>query len=86
VKLLLDVLCLHIVITEKLLHIITAARRPLSLKEISLALAIEESYKLYEDIEENLEPKARFRVTVRELCGLFVTIIDAKILEGTIPL
>jgi ankyrin repeat domain-containing protein 50 len=64
---------------KRLLHIITAARRPLSLKEMSLALTIEESYKSYEDIEENLELETRFRVTVRELCGLFVTIIDAKI-------
>jgi hypothetical protein len=61
----------------RLLHIVIAAR-PLSLKEISQALLTEESHKSYDDIEQEQEPEARFRATVRDLCGLFVT-IDSKI-------
>jgi len=64
---------------KRLLHIVIAAMRPLSLKEMSLALVIEESHKSYDDIEQEQEPEARFRATVRDLCGLFVTIIDSKI-------
>ena len=63
----------------KLLHIIVAAARPLSLNEMALALAIKENHRTYDDLELELEPEVRFRATVRELCGLFVTIIDSKI-------
>jgi hypothetical protein len=62
---------------RRLLHIVVAAARPLSLKEMALALAIKENHWSYSDLE--LEPEGRFRNTVRELCGLFVTIIDSKI-------
>jgi ankyrin repeat domain-containing protein 50 len=40
-------------------------------------LAIKENHRSYGDLE--FEPEGRFRNTVRELCGLFVTIIDSKI-------
>ena len=62
---------------KRLLHIVVAAARPLSLKEMALALAIKENHRAYDDLE--LEPEGRFRNTVRELCGLFLTIIDSKI-------
>ncbi|KAI0479955.1 hypothetical protein F4859DRAFT_454711 [Xylaria cf. heliscus] len=61
----------------RLLHIIVVAQRPLTLREMALALAIKESHRSYTDLR--LEPESRFRQTVRELCGLFVTIIDSKI-------
>ncbi|KAI0437751.1 ankyrin repeat-containing domain protein [Xylaria telfairii] len=61
----------------RLLHIVVAAYRPLSLKEMALALAIKEHHRSYIDLKP--EPEDRFRQTVRELCGLFVTIIDSKI-------
>ncbi|KAF2185930.1 hypothetical protein K469DRAFT_664957, partial [Zopfia rhizophila CBS 207.26] len=64
---------------KKLLHIVTAAKRPLSVAEMSLAMAIEESHKSFKDVEEELEPEERFRVTLRDLCGLFVVIVDTKI-------
>ena len=63
----------------RLLHIVVAAARPLSLNEMALALAIRQNHRTYDDLELELEPETRFRVTVRELCGLFVTIIDSKI-------
>ncbi|GLA37685.1 nuclear factor NF-kappa-B p100 subunit [Aspergillus niger] len=64
-----------------LLHIITAAVRPFSLEELSLAWAI---YINLDDttlaaISDDLEPKERFRETLRDLCGLFVVVIDEKI-------
>jgi ankyrin repeat domain-containing protein 50 len=62
---------------RRLLHIVIASTRPLSLKEMALALAIKENHQSYSDLE--LELEGRFRNTVRDLCGLFVTIIDSKI-------
>ncbi|KAH0565359.1 hypothetical protein GP486_001242 [Trichoglossum hirsutum] len=62
---------------KRLLHIVVAATRPLTLMEMNLALAINESYRTYQELE--LEPEDRFRTTVRSLCGLFVTIIDGRI-------
>ncbi|KIW89155.1 uncharacterized protein Z519_10007 [Cladophialophora bantiana CBS 173.52] len=62
---------------KRILHIVVAAARPSSLGEMGLALAIRENHKGYGDLD--LEPEGRFRSTVREICGLFVTIIDSKI-------
>jgi hypothetical protein len=64
---------------RKFLHIITAATRPLSLDEISLTMVIEKTHRSYDDLIQKLEAEERFRVTLRDLCGLFVVIIDAKI-------
>ena len=44
---------------KRLLHIVVAAARPLSLKEMALALAIKENHRAYNDLE--LEPEGRFR-------------------------
>ncbi|TPR05197.1 Fungal specific transcription factor domain family protein [Aspergillus niger] len=64
-----------------LLHIITAAVRPFSLEELSFAWAIH--INLVDTnltaISDDLEPKERFRETLRDLCGLFVVVIDEKI-------
>ncbi|KIW15313.1 hypothetical protein PV08_05358 [Exophiala spinifera] len=62
---------------KRILHIVVAAVRPMSLTEMAVALAIEENHEGYEDLD--LEPEVRFGSTVREICGLFVTIIDSKI-------
>ncbi|KPM37856.1 hypothetical protein AK830_g8704 [Neonectria ditissima] len=62
---------------RKLLHIVVAAERPLTVREMAVALAINENHRAYAELR--VEPETRFRSTVRELCGLFVTIIDSKI-------
>ncbi len=62
---------------KKILHIIVAAHRPLSLREMNIALAVEESTRSYDDLD--LEPEELFRTTVRNLCGLFVNVIDSRI-------
>ncbi|KAF7509335.1 hypothetical protein GJ744_008058 [Endocarpon pusillum] len=64
---------------RRLLHIVVAATRPLSLDEMSVIMAIEETHRSYDDIMQEIEPEERFRGTLRDLCGLFVTIVDAKI-------
>ncbi|KAI0166892.1 hypothetical protein GGR52DRAFT_78917 [Hypoxylon sp. FL1284] len=61
---------------RRLLHIVVAAERPLSLQEMATALAIKD-HAFYHQLE--FEPEYRFRKTVRELCGLFVTIVDSRI-------
>ncbi|KAF2175634.1 hypothetical protein K469DRAFT_679773, partial [Zopfia rhizophila CBS 207.26] len=62
---------------KKLLHIIVAATRPLTLTEMNIALAIEDHHQSYEDLR--LSNHARFDSTVRNLCGLFVNVIDQKV-------
>ncbi|KAI8625984.1 putative ankyrin repeat-containing protein [Xylariaceae sp. FL1651] len=61
----------------KLLHIIVAAARPLTLAEMDLALALRQCHRSYKDLDDR--PEERFSQYVRDLCGLFVTITDSKI-------
>jgi ankyrin repeat domain-containing protein 50 len=51
--------------------------RPLTLKEMNMALEIEDGSRSYEDLD--LEKEASFETTVKNLCGLFVSVIDRKI-------
>jgi ankyrin repeat protein len=62
---------------KKILHIILAAARPLTLSEMALALVLQESHRSYYDL--NPRSKDRFHEEVRDVCGLFVTVIDSKI-------
>jgi ankyrin repeat domain-containing protein 50 len=61
---------------KKLLHIIVAAVRPLTLKEMSIALALRENHQSYGNLD--LKSEDRFRENIRDLCGLFVTIRDTR--------
>ncbi|KAK6330329.1 hypothetical protein TWF730_004822 [Orbilia blumenaviensis] len=69
--------------TRRLLQIVVAAARPLTLKEMSLALALkgnpEESYQSKTYSNFYFESEERFHEIVRDLCGLFVTIINSRI-------
>ncbi|KAJ6184023.1 hypothetical protein N7519_005324 [Penicillium mononematosum] len=62
---------------KRLLHIVVSAVRPMTLKEMRIALAIRPTDRTYEDLD--LESETRFPTVVRNLCGLFVTVIDSKI-------
>ena len=66
-----------------LLNIIVAAARPLNLQEINVALAIDERLGSGELCRSrgdlDLEPEERFRTKVRNICGLFVNIVDSKV-------
>jgi len=62
---------------QKILHIVVAATRPLTLTEMNIALCIEDYHTSYQDLE--LENEERFETTIRNICGLFVSVIDKKI-------
>ena len=62
---------------QKLLHIVVAATRPLTLSEMNIALAIEDYHQSYGDLD--LENETRFQITLRNLCGLFVNVVDQKV-------
>ncbi|KAH7095491.1 hypothetical protein FB567DRAFT_31362 [Paraphoma chrysanthemicola] len=63
---------------RRLLHIVLAAARPLTLNEISIALAIEEHHVVEEDLADYLEPVERFRDTLRDISGLLLIVVDKK--------
>lgn len=62
---------------QKLLHLVLIAVRPLTLGEMNIALAIEDLHRSREDLD--LENEGRFRSAIRNLCGLFVSVVDRKI-------
>lgn len=60
-----------------ILHIIVAAARPLTLKEMNFALASSETRQPHPDME--LVPDDRFRENLRNICGLCIVIVDSKV-------
>ncbi|OCL00607.1 ankyrin, partial [Cenococcum geophilum 1.58] len=64
-------------LARKLLCIVVAAVRPLTLNEMNIALAIEDHHRSSKDLD--LEDEIRFEGTVRHLCGLFISVIDQKV-------
>jgi ankyrin repeat protein len=62
---------------KKLLNIVVAAVRPLFLKEIGVALYIKEETLTLQNLE--FQEIEQFQTTLRDLCGLFVTVIDEKV-------
>ncbi|TGO13769.1 hypothetical protein BPAE_0711g00020 [Botrytis paeoniae] len=61
----------------RLLHIVVGATRPLSLKEIGIALYITDEIRSYQDLE--IQEDEQFKIVIRHLCGLFVSIVDGKV-------
>jgi len=64
-------------LAKKLLHIVIAAKRPLTLGEMNIAMNVGNEIRSYDGL--GLEPEDRFKITIRNLCGLFVSVIDSKI-------
>ncbi|OQE21175.1 hypothetical protein PENSTE_c012G03144 [Penicillium steckii] len=64
---------------RKLFSIVVAANRPLTLSEMNVALTIDDDHKSYEELEEDLDDKARFESTVRAIGGLFISIKDQRV-------
>ncbi|KAG7402611.1 Ankyrin repeat domain-containing protein 50 [Fusarium oxysporum f. sp. rapae] len=62
---------------KKLLHIIVAAARPLTLAEMDLALELRQSHRSYKDVDAR--PEERIGRYIRDLSGLFVIVADSKI-------
>ncbi|UKZ68657.1 uncharacterized protein TrAtP1_009679 [Trichoderma atroviride] len=63
---------------RKALHIIVAAARPLTLKEMNFALALDNGHQRSYDAL-GLAPDDRFRETLRNICGLCVVVVDSKV-------
>lgn len=62
---------------RRLLHIVVAAERPLTLQEMIVALAIKQGHRPYSQLD--LESESRFSRTTRDLCGLFITIVNSRV-------
>ena len=62
-------------LARKLLHIVVAATRPLTSYEMHVALTIKRDTKSLKD----LGLKGDFATKIRDICGLFISIIDDKI-------
>ena len=54
---------------KRILHIIVAAARPLTLREMALALTIRENHRSYSDLDLNSQDW--FYENIRDICGLF---------------
>ncbi|KAL3439882.1 ankyrin repeat protein [Aspergillus insuetus] len=64
---------------RKLLHIVTAAERPLTLEEISLSLAIHAEDQSVNDMRNEIQTDERTQIMIRDLCGLFLAMVDGKV-------
>ena len=68
---------------KRLLNIVVSAERPLTLEETNIALAIIEKKENVDkcDSENDLELDSQdaFILKVRNLCGLFINIVDSKV-------
>ncbi|PYI00655.1 purine and uridine phosphorylase [Aspergillus sclerotiicarbonarius CBS 121057] len=62
---------------RRLLHLVVAASTPLSVADMATAMAVLERESPEDRLE--IEPVHRFRHSVREMCGLFITIVDSRI-------
>ncbi|KAJ5720553.1 uncharacterized protein N7483_008487 [Penicillium malachiteum] len=63
----------------RLLQIILAAKRPLSLEELSVAMAVKRADQTSDEVFEYMEPVERFKTTIRGLCGLLLWFSDDKV-------
>ncbi len=63
---------------RRLLHIILGAKRPLSLAEMSIVLAIQDDQSSA-PIADRAIPESRIRTYLRDLCGLFIIVVDDKV-------
>ncbi|KAJ5967794.1 hypothetical protein N7501_004042 [Penicillium viridicatum] len=68
--------------TERLLEIVLAAARPLTLDEANVALTLalaEEDFASHAALENDLWPKNNFESIVKGLSGLFISVHDSKL-------
>ncbi len=69
--------------TENLLRIILGARRPLTLREMNVALelAMHHGCRSYMDLD--LNPEEKFKSDVKNICGLFIMVQTSKIVGNS---
>ena len=63
--------------TKRLLHIVLAAKRPLTVEETNVAFNMIEKCKSYDDLD--LESTLSFKKRIRNLFGLFVSLTDSRV-------
>lgn len=64
---------------KKILHVVVAAARPLTLDEMNVSLAIEPHHKSVRDLDQDLLPPAGTENILKEICGLFIRVRDSRI-------
>lgn len=64
-------------LARKILNIVVAAQRPLTLAEMDIALAVQDHSK--SEAELDLEGDKNLKNNIRNLCGLFLNVTDSKI-------
>src|SRR5205807_1818311 len=62
---------------RRILHIVVAAARPLTVSEMNVALRVTRDHKSVGDLSDHLY--GAFEKTIKNFCGLFVRVIDSKI-------
>jgi ankyrin repeat protein len=62
---------------QKVLHIVVAAFRPLTLREINIALAIQPDQETMEKVKRSLDPSIDY--ALREICGPFIRVNNSKV-------
>jgi ankyrin repeat protein len=62
-----------------ILSALVAAARPLSVGEMSIVMAFYQARQSSAEIEDYLESEEDFRKTLRDVCGLFVTVIHSQV-------
>ncbi|PMD29784.1 hypothetical protein L207DRAFT_444908, partial [Hyaloscypha variabilis F] len=65
--------------TRNILQMIIAARRPLTLGEMSIALLLPEYQPPYQDLADEMESKEGIWDTIRDCCGLLVIRVDDRL-------
>jgi ankyrin repeat domain-containing protein 50 len=65
--------------TQNILQMIIAARRPLTLGEMSIALLLLEYQPLYQDLADEMESKEGTWDIIRDCCGLLVIRVDDRL-------
>lgn len=62
-----------------ILHTILAAERPLSVGEMALMVACNQAFRESVNIEDYLESEEDFKQTLRDICGLFVVVVQSRL-------
>ncbi len=65
--------------TRNILQMVVAARRPLTLQEMSIALPFAEYEPPYQDLADDIETKERIWDIIRDCCGLLVIRVDDRL-------
>ena len=64
---------------RKLLHIVLAAQRPLTVEEMNVALVMRDDIKCYTDLESYLWRPDSVEDMIKNICGLFVIVVEKKV-------